>query len=852
MQLALLLLLFMHGKLAEGYSHGAPSSTCIDMEPHHSGSMAMRSPPPFEILIKSSTMTYAPGEQFQVVVRPKVVGASFVGFLIKAGSRTRRFAGTFLTLPLGAKYVQCPFPDAGDKQVITHSTRVVRPGQQESQLTFIWQAPPGNAGDILIRATIVKGYQEYWMDVDSPILRYRAPQPQPGPQQLPGQNQQNNPQQGGIQSVRPNTIQENIPGLPQPPQLLPGNPQQPQMVPIHPTQNVIPQHPSQWQIQHPQQIHPSQQQPFHPQALPPLQPAQLPPLQPQPLPPFQPNQPQSPFQNPFQRPPQQHQEHVPLLRTLPAFTPPATKAPTTSILRKDPECDVTKGCHNVCTNDDCQHTITWKDNVDHVEFDLAAKVPAGDRWIAIAFSDDLKMDNDEVIECVGNNGDVNVFHSFNFGKSNRRSSDDKLGLSNTEGSLVNGILRCKFRRSKQTGQQTNNELFDLDKDWHLMFGTGPATSGFQLRMHGEIPMVTANRIDFQAVSKRQAGQEPQEQTTLVATTKQPPQGPVNVAKLAQDKSCGKTKGCYTVDKYTVSWRDTDLFTDFEVSARIPNTGNQWTAIAFSEDLKMGDDEVIECVSSDEKVDVFRSWNHGKENRRIIDSKHGLLNTMGSFKDGVFSCGFRRIKNPIRSKRSAGDNEEGIKIMDLDKTWHLMIGSGPASTNYEKRMHTSNPLVSPSKIPKIPGKEYTQAHPILGIIVTLLCVGNPIMALFRPGPKDSNRPLFNWAHWAVGMLAHVLSVITICFGIEMNKSPTPEYAVWVVVGYVVYHLTMEVLLKTFDVCSDRPDSNKNTAYEMKNKTTTENGNGTQPPTYAEVIPKNKRDPKMSQHFKNSEF
>lgn len=37
--------------------------------------------------------------------------------------------------------------------------------------------------------------------------------------------------------------------------------------------------------------------------------------------------------------------------------------------------------------------------------------------------------------------------------------------------------------------------------------------------------------------------------------------------------------------------------------------------------------------------------------------------------------------------------------------------------------------------------------------------------------------------------------------------------------------------------------------MKNKAqygtaTTENGNGTQPPTYAEVIPKSKRDPKVS--------
>lgn len=54
---------------------------------------------------------------------------------------------------------------------------------------------------------------------------------------------------------------------------------------------------------------------------------------------------------------------------------------------------------------------------------------------------------------------------------------EKLGLSNTEGSFVNGILKCKFRRSKQTGQQPNSELFDLDKDWYLMFGTGPAISG---------------------------------------------------------------------------------------------------------------------------------------------------------------------------------------------------------------------------------------------------------------------------------------------------------------------------------------------------------------------------------------
>lgn len=33
---------------------------------------------------------------------------------------------------------------------------------------------------------------------------------------------------------------------------------------------------------------------------------------------------------------------------------------------------------------------------------------------------------------------------------------------------------------------------------------------------------------------------------------------------------------------------------------------------------------------------------------------------------------------------------------------------------------------------------------------------PIMALFRPAPDHSKRVVFNWAHWAVGMSAYILS------------------------------------------------------------------------------------------------
>jgi hypothetical protein len=31
-----------------------------------------------------------------------------------------------------------------------------------------------------------------------------------------------------------------------------------------------------------------------------------------------------------------------------------------------------------------------------------------------------------------------------------------------------------------------------------------------------------------------------------------------------------------------------------------------------------------------------------------------------------------------------------------------------------------------------------------------------MSLFRPGPTDKKRPLFNWAHWGVGMVAQLLA------------------------------------------------------------------------------------------------
>lgn len=62
------------------------------------------------------------------------------------------------------------------------------------------------------------------------------------------------------------------------------------------------------------------------------------------------------------------------------------------------------------------------------------------------------------------------------------------------------------------------------------------------------------------------------------------------------------------------------------------------------------------------------------------------------------------------------------------------------------------------------------HAILGTITTFLCFIQPFMALFRPGPNDKSRPIFNWAHWLVGNVAHLLASMFFK-NIQNNKKRT---------------------------------------------------------------------------------
>ncbi|XP_056017910.1 putative ferric-chelate reductase 1 isoform X2 [Ostrea edulis] len=402
--------------------------------------------------------------------------------------------------------------------------------------------------------------------------------------------------------------------------------------------------------------------------------------------------------------------------------------------------------------------------------------------------------------------------------------------------------------------------------------------------------------------------------------------------IKMDARCGDTRGCFVncegnECQYVATWQYTPEFVDFSIERKVVGGGQRWLAIGFSNDQKMGDDDVLHCINDAAgQVTVARSFNLGTINQPIANPQEGISSVTGSFTDGVFKCSFRYSQVATPQDNKVKRQTTTRPMIDLHLHRHIMLGDGPASGD-QVGMHTVNPIVTAamvdlqtttiigdvaryplikvhaclmilawifctgvglvfarfykpvwsertilglkvwfqfhrglmvttlvltlvgfiiifvevngySQISAPMDKTYLKSHPILGIIVTILVVINPVMALFRPGPKDKNRPIFNWGHWAVGMAAHILSVITICFGVELQKVGAPKYTVYVVIGYIVYHVLMEITLKIYDLFAERQDTERVEHMEMKNGNgATQNGNSFRP-----MEPK--RDPKDS--------
>ncbi|VDD79096.1 unnamed protein product [Mesocestoides corti] len=107
------------------------------------------------------------------------------------------------------------------------------------------------------------------------------------------------------------------------------------------------------------------------------------------------------------------------------------------------------------------------------------------------------------------------------------------------------------------------------------------------------------------------------------------------------------------------------------------------------------------------------------------------------------------------------------------------------------------------------------HPILGLIVLCLAVINPFITFCRPHPMHKNRPYFNWTHFIIGTLAHVLSIPTIMLGLRMPAAGVQlrslNYPLWILIFFVIFQFCVELTLEIHGCLHYRRNKQKKLTY-----------------------------------------
>ncbi|XP_074640618.1 ferric-chelate reductase 1-like [Tubulanus polymorphus] len=107
-----------------------------------------------------------------------------------------------------------------------------------------------------------------------------------------------------------------------------------------------------------------------------------------------------------------------------------------------------------------------------------------------------------------------------------------------------------------------------------------------------------------------------------------------------------------------------------------------------------------------------------------------------------------------------------------------------------------------------------AHPILGFIIVALVIINPLITLCRCKPEDDDRPIFNWIHWGIGTVAHILAVINIFIGMDLEAAAVLWFCSWILVAWVIFHAVVQITLEIHQCCMRRRDKEKMHDYELE--------------------------------------
>ena len=167
--------------------------------------------------------------------------------------------------------------------------------------------------------------------------------------------------------------------------------------------------------------------------------------------------------------------------------------------------------------------------------------------------------------------------------------------------------------------------------------------------------------------------------------------------------CGDKKGCFGSEDGCIQSNDCKIITtykkvsdtefQFEIGFPVTSADNEYSALAFSADDKMGNDSVMACILNASNVDVNMYWNTPDKNSVVLADPHfGISNISGKYENGFVQCTFTR-----KSVTNITSPDNFTTKFDLvNSSYYLLLALGPADSAGTIQYHTSK-LSSPSTI-----------------------------------------------------------------------------------------------------------------------------------------------------------
>ena len=330
-------------------------------------------------------------------------------------------------------------------------------------------------------------------------------------------------------------------------------------------------------------------------------------------------------------------------------------------------CGTTKGCVGypydcVDGGDACLFALSYKGlSEDSYEIEiLLNRTQSSLQYVAAGLSYDDGMGEDSVMACIPEKNKLEMYWNIETTGSNRLE-DPSLGIDNVEIGSGDGYSTCKFERQavlELKDGDDNHGVFNLNLDkYFVLFASGRISGDDTIQEHTiKIEMDKAVRFgDFNEFYEYDFYLD-----------------------------CGDTKGCVGYPFGCLESKDCTWSLSFEGLSlqsykmeiyMSPIVSSTWyVAAGLSYNDLMGDDSVMACLPSRNRVDMY--WNYdddtiGLTSRKLSNPALGISNAKVSEIDGNVICTFER-----EAYLDLVDGNQTLGVFDLNTDeYHILFASG---------------------------------------------------------------------------------------------------------------------------------------------------------------------------------